>query len=243
MRSLGAQQDVELVAGAGVGLDGAGFQVLGGGCGFGLGLLLVGEGGVELVLDVAEADLRLVVLLDHDLELLADLLEVSLGGVDLGLGRRRRRGGDQGAEEKGGDHEDDGYREPCKPLGGPGHAPPSGRRITEKAPIPVAGAEPTRNEANGHLRRRQTSRRDLSPGSKPFPQVTKVGSGLRKMTEDGPHLAPVLRSLESGRRDLNPRPQRPERCALPSCATSRGPQSVASRTPVGQAREPARADG
>jgi integrase len=28
-------------------------------------------------------------------------------------------------------------------------------------------------------------------------------------------------SSESGRRDLNPRPQRPERCALPSCATSR----------------------
>ncbi len=27
----------------------------------------------------------------------------------------------------------------------------------------------------------------------------------------------------SGRRDLNPRPQRPERCALPSCATSRRP--------------------
>ena len=25
----------------------------------------------------------------------------------------------------------------------------------------------------------------------------------------------------SGRRDLNPRPQRPERCALPNCATSR----------------------
>src|SRR5918996_884632 len=28
----------------------------------------------------------------------------------------------------------------------------------------------------------------------------------------------------SGRRDLNPRPQRPERCALPSCATSRRAQ-------------------
>jgi hypothetical protein len=32
---------------------------------------------------------------------------------------------------------------------------------------------------------------------------------------------PDLRLLQSGRRDLNPRPQRPERCALPSCATSR----------------------
>src|ERR687891_251848 len=30
----------------------------------------------------------------------------------------------------------------------------------------------------------------------------------------------------SGRRDLNPRPQRPERCALPSCATSRLAQPV-----------------
>jgi hypothetical protein len=53
---LGAQQDVELVAGSGVGLDGAGLEILGGGCGFGLGLLLVGEGGVEFVLDAAEAD-------------------------------------------------------------------------------------------------------------------------------------------------------------------------------------------
>jgi hypothetical protein len=33
---------------------------------------------------------------------------------------------------------------------------------------------------------------------------------------------PQPASLGSGRRDLNPRPQRPERCALPSCATSRG---------------------
>ena len=34
-------------------------------------------------------------------------------------------------------------------------------------------------------------------------------------------VTPDLRSSQSGRRDLNPRPQRPERCALPSCATSR----------------------
>jgi hypothetical protein len=41
--------------------------------------------------------------------------------------------------------------------------------------------------------------------------------------ETGPvETGPDLRSYQSGRRDLNPRPQRPERCALPSCATSRG---------------------
>ena len=34
-------------------------------------------------------------------------------------------------------------------------------------------------------------------------------------------VTPDLRRYQSGRRDLNPRPQRPERCALPSCATSR----------------------
>ena len=33
----------------------------------------------------------------------------------------------------------------------------------------------------------------------------------------------------SGRRDLNPRPQRPERCALPSCATSRRQEPVTAR--------------
>jgi hypothetical protein len=32
----------------------------------------------------------------------------------------------------------------------------------------------------------------------------------------------------SGRRDLNPRPQRPERCALPSCATSRNHQPTSA---------------
>ena len=35
----------------------------------------------------------------------------------------------------------------------------------------------------------------------------------------------------SGRRDLNPRPQRPERCALPSCATSRAPDVTRRRPP------------
>ena len=36
------------------------------------------------------------------------------------------------------------------------------------------------------------------------------------------------RNFLSGRRDLNPRPQRPERCALPSCATSRKPPAYFS---------------
>ena len=52
--------------------------------------------------------------------------------------------------------------------------------------------------------------------------------GLRQTTgvasegtgRGGPEPAPTP-LLWSGRRDLNPRPQRPERCALPSCATSR----------------------
>src|SRR5437773_2902484 len=41
-------------------------------------------------------------------------------------------------------------------------------------------------------------------------------------------VTPDLRFSQSGRRDLNPRPQRPERCALPSCATSRRKESVSS---------------
>src|SRR5690606_23854061 len=39
----------------------------------------------------------------------------------------------------------------------------------------------------------------------------------RAAQKGGPDLVFLL----SGRWDLNPRPQRPERCALPSCATSR----------------------
>jgi hypothetical protein len=35
----------------------------------------------------------------------------------------------------------------------------------------------------------------------------------------------------SGRRDSNPRPQRPERCALPSCATSRWSDATAASRP------------
>ena len=49
------------------------------------------------------------------------------------------------------------------------------------------------------------------------------------------HIGPDLHLSWSGRRDLNPRPQRPERCALPSCATSRAqpPYPTASAVRLG----------
>ncbi len=46
-----------------------------------------------------------------------------------------------------------------------------------------------------------------------------MGSSAKKARR--PRKAPDQPFRPSGRRDLNPRPQRPERCALPSCATSR----------------------
>ncbi len=45
--------------------------------------------------------------------------------------------------------------------------------------------------------------------------------------------------LESGRRDLNPRPLRPERSALPNCATSRTPDTNGPAKPCLLREQPA----
>ena len=62
--------------------------------------------------------------------------------------------------------------------------------------------------------------------------ATQTGELLRHLTQHATtnpnpnpwvHKVPMSRDIKilSGRRDLNPRPPRPERGALPSCATAR----------------------
>src|SRR3954451_11118147 len=57
-------------------------------------------------------------------------------------------------------------------------------------------------------------------------RVFERAKGLSDVRRGRSHVttAPVVPG--SGRRDLNPRPQRPERCALPNCATSRRERTV-----------------
>src|SRR5436309_12200770 len=63
-----------------------------------------------------------------------------------------------------------------------------------------------------------------------------IGPPGARQTPRFPRKATPRRTVSrSGRRDLHPRPQRPERCALPSCATSRA-RSVAAQAPPGARR-------
>ncbi len=73
--------------------------------------------------------------------------------------------------------------------------------------------------------------------------LRQTSGALRQERERAGRSPPSCPLLWSGRRDLNPRPQRPERCALPSCATSRAVRqssgSPRSAGPGGRARAPA----
>ena len=103
-----------------------------------------------------------------------------------------------------------------------------------KAPVPVSRVRSLRatrlTDGPGGVKRSRATRRGRG---KRFPRSPREAQDYGKRRRTG-RRGPSSVLLESGRRDLNPRPQRPERCALPSCATSRGASSVAIRRPVGQ---------
>ena len=63
----------------------------------------------------------------------------------------------------------------------------------------------------------------ISAFSAAYPKKSKKGSTLKREY----FLFALQGFLVSVRRDLNPRPQRPERCALPSWATHRQMYNIA----------------
>ena len=148
----------------------------------------------EPLLHLLQLQPRLVVLLDQELEVLVERVEAILRGLHLALARSGGRGcGEADARRQRDQH---GGREPSYgSTSGLGHRPPDSTKAVFRQP-----AARLPRACRGV---KQPSRGSSSPLASVF-----GGSG-------------VDRCSRSGRRDLNPRPQRPERCALPNCATSR----------------------
>ena len=104
-----------------------------------------------------------------------------------------------------------------------------GRRPARSPSTPRAFGSARRLEARpgpaaalGHRSRRVLhGRHTARPGLVPAPGSRSSYAHTKSPGPNGPGDSP------SGWRDLNPRPLRPERSALPSCATPRCPMSIA----------------
>ena len=104
-----------------------------------------------------------------------------------------------------------------------------GRRPARSPSTPRAFSSARRLEARpgpaaalGHRSRRVLhGRHTARPGLVPAPGSRSGYTHTKSPGPNGPGDSP------SGWRDLNPRPLRPERSALPSCATPRCPMSIA----------------
>ena len=197
--ALGAEEPVDLRPGPEVRLDGPLREPRLGCFRLALGGLALRPRLLELAFDQRERVLRVVVLLGHRFELVLETRELVLGRLHLpGGGRRERSQGERRRDH--GEDEHHGYREPCDLPPCPGHE--------------LLGPSSTK-----------------APSPEPSPEAThaSVGRQTPALPRGGTREADRSRSASllsvSGRRDLNPRPQRPERCALPSCATSRARQS------------------
>ena len=157
---LGAQQHVDLGAGAGVGLDGSGLQVVG---------AASRPRPRPPALSASAASSLSWIPLRRTLASLYCSIAISsswLTSCSLALAASTSALVGAADEEvtreptSDGDHEDDGYGEPCESLGGPGHRPSLGSSDKCKGSDAVAGCGATSNEASGRVRRRQTSRVD-----------------------------------------------------------------------------------